>query len=161
MGRTHGHGDGEDTLTRRWGAGSCATAWDAATPEMLNTGLGLHQGGRRGGCFAAASLVLHVRASPGPGGSAGRGKGLSPESRGASPQPRLPPQPFAEGGEALVLCAMRPQRGGTGGFGVSRGSLQPPSLEQYGSFKQCDLIQGGKWGVQLPAQSTSEGRGTK
>lgn len=50
MGRTHGCGRGEDTRSR-------SAARDAAAPEMLNVGLGLH------GVDAEGVLLRHLRSS--------------------------------------------------------------------------------------------------
>lgn len=50
MGRMHRHSNGEAA------AGSHTAGWEAAAPEVLNSGLGLQRGGRHEGCFAVASL---------------------------------------------------------------------------------------------------------
>lgn len=61
-----------------------------------------------------------------PGGSMGRAKGLSPESRGGvAPSPSSLPDPLQREEKLSSSARCGRSAGARGGFGVSRGSQQP------------------------------------
>ena len=80
MGRMQGRSTGEAA------AGSRTTGWEAAAPEILNSGLGLQRGGRCEGCFAAASLCRCVsEPTTGQRAAASTGHAAARHSKGGCP----------------------------------------------------------------------------